>query len=256
MPAIAEEIDAALEEGVILQELTLPLRIQHHDDGAELTCTRMTLGEADASGRRQAVPDTSIDAQVAFRCEKVILALGQSADVSILPEGENIRDDGQIIGVAGAPLFIGGDLGKNDGTVAGAIGGGRRAALHIHSTLSGVNLFENELPVATPDVVNTRTFTSSPAARGATIPRLLREHTFAEVHLGITDAAKEAARCFSCGVCNSCDRCVTHCPEGVLVTRGDTYTFDYDYCKGCGVCASECPRGVIVISEIQSGQRA
>lgn len=255
MPAIAEEVDAALEEGVVLHELVLPLQIQRDHDVAELTCTRMTLGEPDASGRRQPVRDNSPAAQITLRCERVILALGQSADVSILPEGEEIRDDGQVIGIAGAPLFIGGDLGKSEGTVAAAIGSGRRAALHIHRALSGLDLFENEQPVATADIVRTRTFSRAPRARGRTIARELRQHTFAEVHAGIEDAPREAGRCFSCGVCNSCDRCVTYCPEGVLTTDGESYTFNYDYCKGCGVCATECPRGVIVMSEIQSGQK-
>ena len=251
MPAIAEEVDAALEEGVVLDELVLPQQIRRENNIAELTCTRMTLGEPDASGRRQPVRDNSPAAQFTIRCERVILALGQSADVSILPEGEEMRDDGQVIGVAGAPLFIGGDLGRSEGTVAAAIGSGRRAAWHIHRALSGLDLFEDEQPVATADIVRTRTFSRAPRERGRTIERELREHTFAEVHAGIEDAAREAQRCFSCGVCNSCDRCVTYCPEGVLTTDGESYTFNYDYCKGCGVCATECPRGVIVMSEIQ-----
>jgi Fe-S-cluster-containing hydrogenase component 2 len=104
--------------------------------------------------------------------------------------------------------------------------------------------------VATSDLIRTRTFEHSSRNRGGTIGRDLREHTFAEVHTGLGDASVEAQRCFSCGVCNSCDRCLTYCPEGVLTTDGDTYTFNFDYCKGCGVCAAECPRGVILMSQI------
>ena len=185
------------------------------------------------------------------RCDRVILALGQSADVSILPEGDEIRENGEIVGIAGAPLFIGGDLGRSEGTVAAAIGSGRRAALHFHRTLSGSDLLTgDEARVATIDDIHTRTFGHAPRQRARSIARPLRERTFAEVHAGIDDAAAEAQRCFSCGVCNACDRCVTYCPEGVLTTDGDSYKFNYDYCKGCGVCASECPRGVIVMSEM------
>jgi 2-oxoacid:acceptor oxidoreductase gamma subunit (pyruvate/2-ketoisovalerate family) len=251
MPAIAEEIEAALEEGIVLEELVLPVSIKRIRGMAELTCSRTTLGEPDASGRRQAVRQTGPAAEFVVRCDKVILALGQSADVSILPVGDEIRENGEIVGIAGAPLFIGGDLGRSEGTVAAAIGSGRRAALHIHRTLSGQDLLTSDEPrVATINDIHTRTFGHAPRHRGRAIARPLREHTFAEVHGGIDDAAAEAQRCFSCGVCNSCDRCVTYCPEGVLTTDGDSYTFNYDYCKGCGVCASECPRGVIVMAEI------
>ena len=235
MPAIGAEVDAAIEEGVTLDELALPLKIRQRNNVAELTCARMTLGEPDATGRRQPVRTND---EFALDCELVVLALGQSADVSILPDG--------------VPLFIGGDFGQNDGTVAAAIGSGRRAAFHIHHVLTGDDLLKEagDEPVAMIDVVKTHTFEHLPRAQGSSLALALREHTFAEVHGGITDAEREASRCFSCGVCNSCDRCVSHCPEGVLTTDGESYRFNYDYCKGCGVCATECPRGVIERSEI------
>lgn len=251
MPAIAEEVQAALEEGVVLDELALPVRMVRDGKTVELTCVRMMLGEPDASGRRQPVRATGPSEQFVVRCDRVILALGQSADISVLPEGHEIRENGQIVGMTDAPVFIGGDLGKNEGTVAAAIGSGRRAALHIHCTLTGHDLFDDDEPrVATADLIRTRAFAHVPRHRGSTISKELREHSFAEVYTGLQDAAAEAQRCFSCGVCNSCDRCLTYCPEGVLTTDGDTYTFNFDYCKGCGVCAAECPRGVILMSQI------
>lgn len=236
MPAIAEEVEAAVEEGIELEELVLPLEIRQRNNVAELKCARMMLADVDASGRRQAVRTAD---EFTVDCELVVLALGQSADVSILPDG--------------VPLFIGGDFGQNDGTVAAAIGSGRRAAFHIHHVLSGESLLKEagEEPVAMIDVVKTDRFAHAPRTPSSTIAMAVREHTFTEVHGGIHDAAREASRCFSCGVCNACDGCVTHCPEGVLTTDGESYKFNYDYCKGCGVCATECPRGVTVMSEIQ-----
>jgi len=83
-----------------------------------------------------------------------------------------------------------------------------------------------------------------------------RRRTFAEVRMGLIDdpanrtAIEEANRCFSCGVCNTCDRCKDYCPEGILLRDGDAYKFDYSYCKGCGICSSQCPRGVIYMSEL------
>jgi 2-oxoacid:acceptor oxidoreductase gamma subunit (pyruvate/2-ketoisovalerate family) len=253
MPAIAEEIDAALEEGVVLTELVLPTRI----DGAELTVMRMKLGDPDASGRRQPIPDESPDAQFAIACDKVILALGQSADVSILAEGSEIRENGQLLGLACAPVYIGGDFGSNEGTVTAAIGSGRRAAWHIHRALTGEDLFPPEAPaVATREDLHLNLFAHGERQRGGAVPIEIRRRSFLEVHTGLGEregraaAVLEAQRCFSCGVCNECDRCLTYCPEGILTRDGEGYRFNYDYCKGCGLCSSECPRGVVIMSEL------
>jgi 2-oxoacid:acceptor oxidoreductase gamma subunit (pyruvate/2-ketoisovalerate family) len=256
MPAIDEEIVAALEEGVTLDELVLPLRGTRDADGnLLLVCNRMILGAPDASGRRSPVLDDGPEAQFALPVDRVILALGQSADLSILQEGSEVHENGRLLGVSGAPVFLGGDFGRNEGTVAAAIGSGRRAAREIHRLLSGEDLLlRAEPPVAKLEDVRPGMFPHAAKKRGGAIAIELRSDTFAEVHTGLESAmaaSAEADRCFSCGVCNQCDRCVQHCPEGTLHRRCDDYTFDLDYCKGCGVCASQCPRGVVVMSELQ-----
>lgn len=255
MPAIHDEIEAALEEGIELQELVLPLRGAIDEDGMLLVCNRMVLGEPDASGRRSPVADTSPQAQFSVPVDRVILALGQSADLSILQQGSEVHENGRLLGLSGAPVFLGGDFGRNEGTVAAAIGSGRRAAGEIHRMLSGEDLLlRAEPPVATYEDVRAGLFVHATRKRGGTIPISLRAETFAEVHTGFDSAvvaSAEADRCFSCGVCNQCDRCVEHCPEGTLQREADGYAFNLDYCKGCGLCASQCPRGVVVMSELQ-----
>lgn len=248
MPAISEEIEAALAEGIQLDELVAPERL----DERTLTCTRMTLGEPDESGRRRPVPMEGEDARVAFECDRVILALGQSADLSIM-ESASDADDTLL-----APVFVGGDFGRNEGTVAAAIGSGRFAAFSIHNELTGEDRFPAEgPPVATADVIRPRLFTNEPQQHSAELPLEIRTRTFAEVHTGLSDsggrtaAVLEAQRCFSCGVCNECNRCIDYCPEGILKRDGNGYRFDYEYCKGCGLCAAECPRGVITLEQIQ-----
>jgi Pyruvate/2-oxoacid:ferredoxin oxidoreductase delta subunit len=257
MPAIKEEIDEALEEGIALNELVNPVRLRKDGNSAILTCTRMKLGEPDESGRPRPIPDTSPDALFDLPCERVILALGQSADLAVLPEGAEVRHEQALLGLTGAPVFLGGDLATNEGTVTAAIGSGKKAAWHIHRTLTGEDLFPT-LPeqIATPEVMHTHVFSHVPRERVAHIPPEERRTSFTEVRLGLVDepgheaAVAEAERCFSCGVCNYCDRCVAHCPEGILVRDGDGYRFDYDYCKGCGLCVSQCPRGVNFMAEL------
>ena len=257
MPAIDEEIDEALEEGVILQELVLPLRFYRDGAGGALTCQRMVLGEADETGRRRPIPDAGEDSQFDLRCDRVLLALGQSTDLSILPEGSEVHEGERLLGLSGGPIFGGGDFATNEGTVTAAIGSGRRAALHIHRTLTGEDLFEPQTQsVAGPEDVTMHLFTRSPRTETMTLDAVERRHTFHEVRLGFPAAPAhraavlEAQRCFSCGVCNQCNRCLEYCPEGIVQRQGNEYRFDYSYCKGCGICAAQCPRGVIYMAEL------
>jgi Pyruvate/2-oxoacid:ferredoxin oxidoreductase delta subunit len=217
----------------------------------------MKLGEPDESGRPRPVADTGEDAQFDIVCDSVILALGQTRDISILPEGSEISDGESVLGLSGAPLFAGGDFATNEGTVTAAIGSGRKAALHIHRTLTGEDLFASPAqPVASPDQITMHVFSHESRRDGGMINARDRRRSFTEVRVGYRDnpaehpAVAEAQRCFSCGVCNTCDRCLEYCPEGILLRDGDGYRFDYGYCKGCGVCASVCPRGVIYMSQL------
>jgi 2-oxoacid:acceptor oxidoreductase gamma subunit (pyruvate/2-ketoisovalerate family) len=265
MPAIAEEIDEALEEGVNFDLLTQPisLRTGTHGNGGPrryvLTCRRMELGEPDASGRRRPVeiPDSDFE----LPCDRVILALGQSPDVSAFPEGTEVREGAELLGILETPVFAVGDLATNEGTVAGAIGSGRRTAFHIHNSIGGGRLKVDEHAARRSDVdlwhdeviraeaLRMHLFERSPAVAGATLPMDTRLTTFDEVHRGLTDAS-EAQRCLSCGVCNECDLCVTYCPEGVLKRVGHELIFDHAYCKGCGICVTECPRNVVFMSHL------
>lgn len=227
MPAIADEVDAALEEGVLLHELALPERLEK----GLLHCVRMI-----ATGRGKLIADTSPGSHFAIPCDDLILALGQEADRALAGR------DG---------IWYGGDFETNEGTVAAAIGSGRRAAQSIHAALTGATLSQDEEPRrATVDDLHLHLFTRSPRNSASQLEPPMRAATFAEVHGEIDDASDEAKRCLSCGVCNTCDRCRDHCPDGSLRREGDEYFFNYDYCKGCGVCATECPRGAVVMIEI------
>jgi len=141
MPAIAEEVREALEEGVEIDFLTQPVGLQRmgQADGDlgcwHVVCRRMELGEAGADGRRRPVEVPGSD--FAVSCHRVILALGQSPDISVFPEGTEVREGEELLGILERPVYAVGDLATGAGTVARALGSGRRAALHIHQTLTG-----------------------------------------------------------------------------------------------------------------------
>jgi 2-oxoacid:acceptor oxidoreductase gamma subunit (pyruvate/2-ketoisovalerate family) len=257
MPAIREEIDEALEEGITLHELLAPVRMREVEQGLFLSCVRMRLGEPDASGRRRPVPQTGPGAEVEYFCSRAILALGQRVDLSVLPEGAEVREGERLLGLSGAPVFLGGDLVTNEGTVAAAIFSGRKAALHIHRTLNGEDLLPAAVTPPVPaEAIRLNRFERSPQQRGTVSPVPLRITGFSEVRHGLRPvpgnglAVDEAARCFSCGSCNFCDVCRANCPEGIVTREANSYNFNYDYCKGCAVCAFECPRGVIYMEQL------
>ncbi|MDH3751279.1 MAG: FAD-dependent oxidoreductase, partial [Gammaproteobacteria bacterium] len=203
MPAIREEIHEAAEEGVCIEMLTQPVALHEAPgDGVRrryrLTCRRMELGEPDESGRRAPIEIPGSDFELA--CNRVILALGQSPDVSVFPDGTEVRENSQLLGLLETPLFAIGDLATRDGTVAGAIGSGRRAAVHIHNVLSGAQVRISEHADALRDVdvwsdeviradaLKLHLFERQPTAEGDSLSMAARRSTFDEVHMGLEDA--------------------------------------------------------------------
>ena len=75
MPAIREEVEEAIEEGVKLHELLATIALVPTADRLSLRCQRMRLGELDASGRRSPTPCEGPDSFVELVCERVVLAL-------------------------------------------------------------------------------------------------------------------------------------------------------------------------------------
>jgi len=245
MPAIPEEVDDAIDEGIAIDFLCSPLRISGRAGKRSLTCERMQLGAPDDSGRRR--PVTVPGSEFELPCDRVILAIGQAADLSLLPPDATLSPTQPVTCDGSAPVYPAGDLLTNEGTVTAAIGCGRDMALRLHEHFSGETLYREPPPeddVVRADRIRLQHFDRHPPHAEKVLELAARNDSFNEVRQGL-DGIEEARRCLSCGVCNSCDRCVTYCPDGVLRRVGGELVFDYDYCKGCGVCVSECSRAVI-----------
>ncbi|MBO7150636.1 MAG: NADPH-dependent glutamate synthase, partial [Clostridia bacterium] len=78
LPARAEEVEHAKEEGIIFDLLTNPVRILGSEDGfvCGMECVQMELGEPDASGRRR--PQVKEGSEFILACDAVVMSIGTS----------------------------------------------------------------------------------------------------------------------------------------------------------------------------------
>jgi glutamate synthase (NADPH/NADH) small chain len=144
MPARAEEIEHAMEEGIIFDFLRNPNKFIGDDKGRVIAMElqKFELGEPDASGRRSpvAIPGS----EYIFDCDTVIVALGNESNPLISKTTASLSTDkrGRIIvnGVQKTSLekvYAGGDIVLGAATVILAMGEGRRAAAAINKVLAG-----------------------------------------------------------------------------------------------------------------------
>lgn len=241
MPAIAEEVEQAQEEGVELLFLRQPLAFHGAERVRQVELAEVELGPPDASGRRRPITSQRTSK---VECEAVLLALGQSADFSLLPEGWELL--GGRVEAGGKPINVwaAGDFSTNEGTVAHAIGDGARLAARALGAL-GLPGLEPPRPdrslAVGPGEIRFHHFARSQPAREPMAPVQERVRHYGEAGQGLADAG-EASRCFSCGQCTQCDTCLVYCPEGIIQRLPGGYQVDLSFCKGCGLCVAECPR--------------
>jgi len=143
MPARAEEIENAKEEGIGFHMLTLPKKILGDNKGfvKAMECIRMKLGELDLSGRRR--PVAIEGSGFTMDVDTVVVAVGQSPNPVFLkatPElelgkwGKIVVEEGtQATNIKG--VYAGGDATYGDDTVIAAMGAGKRAARAIRAYL-------------------------------------------------------------------------------------------------------------------------
>jgi 2-oxoacid:acceptor oxidoreductase gamma subunit (pyruvate/2-ketoisovalerate family) len=239
MPAIAEEIEEAAREGVQLLTQRQPVAFIGSDKITGILLAEVDLGDKDESGRRRPMVT---DRTVELACTTVLLALGQQKP-DMLPPDWSIVGSRVVSGDKPLQVWFAGDCLTGDGTVAHAIGNGRRAALDALAFSRGKDLPEekqNTTAVAPADIRFSH-FPVIPPHEDRHQANGTIKDNFAEVNVGLPGPG-EAERCFSCGRCTNCDSCLVFCPDGIIFRDGSGYRIDKEYCKGCGICVAECPR--------------
>jgi 2-oxoacid:acceptor oxidoreductase gamma subunit (pyruvate/2-ketoisovalerate family) len=245
MPAIVEEIADAQREGVKIMPFRQPVAFNGTGAVASAVLAEVEAGPPDASGRRRPVV-TKRTATLA--CDKVLLALGQTSELDLLPDGWSLRQTRAFEGDHALSVWFAGDCATGEGTVTHAIGSGRKAAEAVLARPSApAPTKTNGLPVA-PGQIRFDHFDRAASHADQQIALATLTGNFTEVNAGLKDTS-EADRCFSCGHCTLCDTCIISCPDGVIFREAGGYRIDPQYCKGCGMCVAECPRGVMQMLE-------
>jgi len=252
MPAIAEEVEEALREGIQIEFLAAPAGFRKEGDRVvAMRCIRMELGEPDASGRRRPVPLAG--SQFEIPASAVIAAVSQAPDFTGF---EPLIDGQNWIGVdpqgrtAVDGVWAGGDVVALD-LVTTAIGHGRRAAEGIHHAFAGVATANGKMAVIRADRMLLDHYPTSARHHPVLLPPEERLGTVdREVSLGLTaeDVVAEAGRCMSCGYCMDCEKCWMYCQDQAIEKpsqKGQLYGFKLQNCTGCSKCAEICPCGFI-----------
>ncbi len=207
MPASAEEVQAALDEGVELMELTAPVRFVGNRTGkvVKIECQKMQLGEFDKNGRRRAVQkeephfEIEVDAVVPAVSQYSDLPFIKKSEIGVTSWGTFVVDyDNMMTTMPG--VFAGGDVVRGPHTVIQAIADGKNAAVSIDRYLGGKGKLNKGAPIEIPDnysddeVVEHKRF----AVEELDIEK--RKNSFDEVVLGYHKlrAMAEAMRCLHC----------------------------------------------------------
>ncbi len=233
MPAYAEEVEAALEEGIKLETLISPVSIRYvkaaEDEGVkietfvqpveidsrngrlvDIKCVRNRLGEVDAGGRRNPVPIPGTE--FTMPVDTLIVAIGERPDSECLASmGLELDKSGRVhvdlrtLATSRKGVFAGGDLVTGPNTVINAIAAGKQAAAVIDRYISGRELAmpaEISLPQVflEPTERNGDEIEEARRVEPPTLDGKLRSRNFDEVELPMSEeqAKAEARRCLRC----------------------------------------------------------
>ena len=260
MPAQAEEVAEALEEGIALVDgARLDAVTDAGAGGLTLSCSRVQFVPGQQRG--QFTLTSVADSSFTLAADAIVTSIGQDPDLSVLGAGfvaaaGLLKTDAQMA-TSTAGVYAGGDIASMARFVTEAVGMGQRAAHAIARELRERQPGTDSKPAAdsepTVALASISTYYYPKRARARTellgaAERLAHE---VEVQLGLDleQALAESERCFSCGTCIHCDNCVVYCPDMAVKRSGNGYTVLTDYCKGCGLCVKECPTGSMMMQE-------
>ncbi len=254
MPAIKEEVEEAIAEGIVIEFLRAPAGFVKDERGyvKAMKVIKMELGEPDASGRRRPVPIQGSEYEIPSSA--IISAVSQQPDFTgfeglIEVPGKDwikVDEDGRT---TEHKVWAGGDV-TNLALVTDAVGHGRKAAEDIDRSFTGAPKQVDPRKLIYSDKMVLSHYETSERQVPSHLGLDERMDLDAEVNLGYSkdQAFLEAARCMSCGYCMDCEKCWMYCQDQAIVKpqeKGILYGWKLENCTGCSKCAEICPCGFI-----------
>lgn len=274
MCATPEDIFQGKEEGITVHNACTLSKVLTGEEGAsgvEILGIQSCRFHEDGSVTVEPVPEE----METINADTVIFAVGVEPELGFLggklklTKAKTLEVDPATMCTSMPGVFAAGDAFRGPGSVAEAIGSGRVAAVAIHQYLTGRPLEEGLCVTigeagdidlgdcasgAEPHVVkyeemlDVEHFDKAERRRTERIPPEQSVRSFLEIDRGFAreDALAEVERCFRCGHCQMCGKCVEHCPGYVLsmTDRGPRVAHS-DECWHCGSCRINCPSSCI-----------
>ena len=278
MAATDGEFEQMESEDISIQTLVTPVSAQAADGKLQsVTFVRNRLGQPDESGKPSFTP---IDgSEFDMPCQRLILAIGQSPDMTIFPEGVEITGDHKT---SQDGMFVAGDFAMGNGDVIHAVADGKEAAVKIDAYLMGQVRRKPAIKIepANEGTGRIRDYDLLEPVSMGVLPTPMRDR-IKEVELGFSpeQAETHAKRCYFCNYkfeidqdkCIHCDWCIKvsprECIHRLKTLEYDPQTFEAkfekadaskpeeatyiwiesDNCIRCGNCYGICPVDAITL---------
>ena len=208
MPAYAEEVKAAVEEGIQFHFLANPVKVLGDGYVTGLVIQRQRLGEFDAGGRRRPIP---VDGdEFTLDVDMVIPAIGQTTDTAWMQQDTGIsatRSSTFVVNEALATtrsgVFAAGDAVSGPATVVEAVAQGNLVAVAVDHWFKTGEYAKPQYETPRPDIVQLYNLDEYANARRPHVPELALDErlgAFSEVELGFDERTvrEEAKRCLRC----------------------------------------------------------
>ena len=235
MPASAEEVREALEDGVTIKNGWGPKEVLTEDGKVKGIVFKKCLSVFNAEGRF--APSYDENDTITIECDRIIFAIGQKTVWGDLLKDEKVEFNGPAIVAdkltfqTGQPdIFVGGDVYTGPKFAIDAIAAGHYASESLHRYVHnghmtiGRNKWEfNELD---KDNIRVESYDNS-SRQIEGVDSSIPEKSFRDAHLTLTEeqVKKETARCLGCGAT----------------------VVDENKCIGCGVCTTKCEFDAITL---------
>ena len=241
MPADAEEVAEAMEEGVQFRFLSAPAEILGENGKVKaIKVEIMELGEPDEKGRRKPVGTGKFET---IEVTSVIGAIGQTVDWGTLDTGAltttkkgTAEADALTYQTAQPDIFVGGDCYTGPKFAIDAIAAGKEAAISLHRFVHpGQTLTAGRdrrvYKALDKEHVLLETAGFDKDHRQMPGYNAAKAKTFADARVTFTEeqVRKECARCLGCGA-----------------TKVDSYL-----CIGCGLCTTKCKFDAIHLKKVR-----